>query len=124
LVEGTKPEVLGYFAIAPHFVERQDLPTRISRGAPIRIPAVLLAKFALHLQLQGKGIGGEFLLRALSTILEAGRLVGGKLVVVEAIDEPAALFYAKYDFQPVPNHPRRLVLKLSTIAKALNLDWP
>lgn len=116
--------VVGYFALAPHFVERDTLPRSVGRGAPARIPAILLAKLALATRLQGQGLGAELLTHALVTIVGAARVAGGRLVVVDAIDEDAASFYRAHDFQPSPADPRRLTMKLSTAARALDRDWP
>jgi predicted N-acetyltransferase YhbS len=117
-------EVVGYFALTPHLIERDMLPSRVGRGAPARIPAILLAKLALATRLQGQGLGAELLTYALVTIIEAARVAGGRLVVVDAIDENAAGFYRAHDFRPSPADPLRLVIKLSTAARALDLDWP
>jgi len=66
--------VVGYFALAPHLIEREEAPPSIGRGAPRRIPAILLAKLALAEHLHGQGLGAELLVFALRTV--AG-LVGG-----------------------------------------------
>jgi GNAT superfamily N-acetyltransferase len=117
-------EVVGYFAIAPHLLERDEAPTRIGRGAPARIPAILLAKLALDHRLHHQGLGAELLMHALSTIVRVARPAGGRLVVVDAIDDNAAAFYAAHDFTPTPRDPHRLVAKLSATAQALGLEWP
>lgn len=114
----------GYFAVAPHLMGREEVPKSIGRGAPRVIPAVLLAKLALAERFQGQGLGTELLRVALEKILEAARKVGGRLVVVDAIDADAQRFYVHHDFRPVPNDDRRLVIKLSTVAKALGEAWP
>lgn len=124
VVDEETTAVVGYFAVAPHLVERDELPRRVGRGAPRQVPAILLAKLALARQLQGEGLGAELLVRALRTVVEAARSAGGKLVVVEAIDANAAAFYQRHDFQAVPGNPRRLVMKLSSVAKVLGADWP
>lgn len=124
LIEAQTEEVVGYFAIAPHLVARDDAPRRIGRGAPERIPAILLAKLALHERLHGAGLGSELLIHALTTIVGAARTAGGRIVVVDAIDDAAAAFYRAHDFQSAPSDPRRLVMKLSTAARALSLAWP
>ena len=124
LIERGRGEVLGYLALAPHLVEREELPRRLGRGAPRQVPAILLAKLALHTSLQGQGMGRELLIRALSTVVDAARVAGGKVVVVDAVDATAAAFYEAHDFAAVPGNPRRLVMKLSTVAKALGRPWP
>jgi GNAT superfamily N-acetyltransferase len=117
-------DVVGYFAIAPHTIDRDDLSKAQGRGAPRQIPAILLAKLALDRRLHGRGLGGELLVVALTTIVGAARRAGGKFVVVDAIDEPAARFYEHFELQRMPDSPDRLVRKLSTIARALDLGWP
>jgi GNAT superfamily N-acetyltransferase len=124
LIEDNSGAVVGYFALAPHLVEREELPRSVGRGGPSRIPAILLAKLALDTRLQGRGLGAELLTHAMVTIIEAARGAGGRLVVVDAVDEQAANFYRAHDFQPSPADRRRLIMKLSTVARALSLDWP
>lgn len=123
LVDGDGVAV-GYFAIAPHFLERDEAPRRIGRGAMRQIPAILLAKLALDKSIHGRGLGAELLVFALETILEAARVAGGRVIIVDAIDDGAKRFYEHHDFQPLPSNDQRLVLKLGTVAKGLGADWP
>jgi GNAT superfamily N-acetyltransferase len=124
MIEETSGELTGYFAIAPYLVAREQAPRSVGRGALQRIPAILLAKLALDERLHGQGLGSELLVHALTTIIAAARSAGGRVVVVDAIDDTAVSFYQAHDFQPSPTSPDRLVLKLSTAARALGLSWP
>ena len=54
-------QVVGYFAILPHSVRREDVPSAVGRGAPGVIPGFLLARLALSEDLHGQGRGGELL---------------------------------------------------------------
>lgn len=116
--------IVGYFAIVPHLLARAEAPMKLARGAPREIPAILLAKLALAERLHGQGLGASLLVLALGVVLDAARRAGGKIVVVDAIDERAAAFYEHHDFQKLPDRPDRLVMKLSTVARALGADWP
>ncbi len=124
LVDTETDRIVGYFAIAPHLVERDAVPARIGRGAPRQIPAILLAKLALDRDRQGTGLGRTLLVRALEKIVLAAKHAGGKVVVVDAIDREAAEFYEHHDFVPVPGDPHRLVMKISTVARELAVPWP
>lgn len=117
-------EVVGYFAIAPHALEREELAHRLARGAPARIPAVLLAKLARDVRHRGEGLGSELLVEALVVTVRAARQVGGRLLVVDAVDEAAVRFYEAHDFSPLPGSKGSLLLKLSTAAKVLGEPWP
>jgi GNAT superfamily N-acetyltransferase len=116
--------VVGYFAIAPHVLAREEAPRRIARGAPRGLPAILLGKLALAESHHGRGLGSELLVAALGTILDAARRAGGRLIVVDAIDDRARGFYEHHGFEPLPGEGRRLVMKLSTVAAALGESRP
>jgi GNAT superfamily N-acetyltransferase len=111
--------VVAYFSLAAHLVVRAELPTRIGRGSPDAIPAVLLARLALDRSLHGQGLGGELLVDASSRTVQASDVAAARLVVVDASDEAAASFYEHHGFVAVPGNPQRLVQKLGDIATAL-----
>ncbi|HEX6076988.1 MAG TPA: hypothetical protein VFZ32_17220, partial [Micromonosporaceae bacterium] len=52
-------------------------------------------------------------------IVNAANVGGGRLIVVDAIDDVAAKFYRYHDFQSVKGNPNRLVMKVSTARQAL-----
>ncbi len=63
-------------------------------------------------------------MEALIVIVGAARQVGGRLVVVDAVDDAAVRFYEAHDFVSVPSVEQRLIMKLSTAAKVLGEPWP
>lgn len=123
LVDGDR-SVIGYFALAPHLLGRSEAPARLTRGAPEQIPAILLAKLALDVSVHGRGLGSELLVHALDVVITAARRAGGRVVLVDAIDDDARAFYEHHDFALLPGHTHRLVMKLSTAAKSLGVPWP
>jgi len=124
VVDTGDKSIVGYFAIAPHLLERDAVSPQIGRGAPRQIPAILLAKLALEQRSQGAGLGRVLLVRALEKIIDAAKQAGGKLVVVDAIDDEAAAFYEHHGFVRVPSNPHRLLMKMSTAARELDIPWP
>lgn len=108
--------VVAYFTLAGHVIERDELPARPGRGSPDRIPAVLIARFALHETLHGSGLGGRLLADAVSRIVAATDIVAARFVVVDAIDEHAADFYSHYGFERIPDT-YRLVRKINDLAE-------
>jgi len=113
----------GYFAIVPHVVRRSDLPPAVGRGSPDSVPGFLLARLALSGNSQGIGQGGELLVDALRVILDAIRIGGGRVIVVDAIDQRAHGFYEHFGFRPVPDDDGRLVMKASTAAASIGETW-
>ena len=124
LVDAKGSSIVGYFAIAPQLVERDAVPPQIGRGAPRQIPAILLAKLALDRRAQGAGLGRLLLVRALERVIAAAKQAGGKLIVVDAIDDAAAEFYEHHDFARLAGNPHRLLMKMSTAAGGLGSPWP
>ncbi len=110
---------MAYFTLAAHLVARESLTKRTARGSPNVIPAILLARLALDLSLQGQGLGAELLWDALSRAVAANRQAAARLVVVDAVDDGAASFYEHFGFEPIPSNPTRLVQKVSSIEAAL-----
>jgi predicted N-acetyltransferase YhbS len=84
------------------------VPPDVGRGAPKRIPAILLAKLALRSDLHEERLA-ELLVYALSTLVTAARSAGERLVVVDTVDISAADFYRAHDFQPSRTDPCRLI---------------
>lgn len=114
--------VLGYYTLAGHLLHRDSLSLSRgeSRSLPDEIPAILLAKLAVDTTLQGQGFGRDLLSEALSKCVASGSIAASRYVVVDAIDETAATFYAKYGFHHIPGtDPVRLIRRLKDIAADL-----
>jgi GNAT superfamily N-acetyltransferase len=111
--------VVAYYSLAAHVIEREELGSKLGRGNPARIPAILLARLALDKSLHGRGFGGVLLADALSRAVAASLNVACRFVVVDATDADAAGFYQAHGFTPVPGDALRLVRKISDIAADL-----
>lgn len=121
-VYGEDPAVKAYYSIAPTSVERAVDGISSGLAAGLRtVPAFLLAKFALDKSLHGQGLGKELLVDAIAKISGAAQASGGRLIVVDAIDEFAFEFYRKHGFIPVEKTVNRLVMKMSTALAAFGI---
>lgn len=85
---------------------------------------VVLARSALRRPLHGAGLGGALLANALEIALEAIRTAGGRLIVVDTIDDTASPFHEHHGFLRVPRNPNRLVMRAGAAARSLSLPWP
>lgn len=112
-------QVVAFYSLAAHLVLRDEAASRVGRGGPSQLPAVLLARLALDRRLHGRGVGGALLAEALGRIVAATEAIAARLVVVEVIDEAAALFYEHHGFRGMPGS-RRLVQKISDVASTLD----
>jgi ribosomal protein S18 acetylase RimI-like enzyme len=112
--------VLGYYTLAGHALHRETLSRSQAHSLPVEVPAILLAKLAVDISLQGQGVGRDLLLDALERCVAAGDMVAARFVVVDAVDDHAASFYERYGFQRIPNtDPIRMHRRLRDIASDL-----
>lgn len=115
-------QLAGYYAVCPTEVRRDELPLSSKvRGGSSTVAGFMLAKLAIATDAQGHGLGRDLLVDALEHICEAAELAGGRIVVVDPIDESAAAFYGKYGFQRVRDHTRMIML-VQDARRSLGLD--
>ena len=110
--------VVAFHAIAPTRFARSELPSRALSAGYSDIPGYLIGRLALDEALHGTGLGTQLLLDALSIIVPAATVAGGRLIAVDAIDDKARAFYRRHDFQRIEGS-NRLVMKVSTARAAL-----
>jgi len=113
-------QVVAYYALAAHKVVRDQIPSRVGRGGPVEIPAVLLARLALAERLQGRGLGPLLVADALDRMVEASLIVGARLVVVDAIAEAVAKLYEGLGFSRLPGS-LLLVQRISDVQASLDV---
>lgn len=118
-VDADTDQIIGYYTLSAVAVEHADLPGRVRRNAPNPVPAVLMGRLAIDTKAQGSGLG-RFLVRdaILSTLAAADR-IGVRILLVHALHEQAAAFYAKLGFKHSPTDPLHLYLLLADARKSL-----
>ncbi|WP_235900544.1 GNAT family N-acetyltransferase [Lolliginicoccus suaedae] len=115
--------VLAYFSLNPTQVERHEdggYPQSAHKGFRV-IPGYLIGKLALDRALHGRGLGEQLLLDAVGRAVGVADSGGGRLIVVDAIDDAAAAFYQQYGFKSVKGRPSRLFITMATARQALAL---
>ena len=114
--------VLGYYTLAPSHFEFAEAPEKLLKGLPKHpLPSLLLARLAVDQSNRGQGLGKRLLFDAFDRCLRVAREVAFRAVEVEAIDDAAAAFYAKYGFLPFPSNPHHLAIAIETIEEALGV---
>ena len=112
--------VLGFYSLSPASVDYARAPEIVRRGlARHDVPGFRLARLAVDLRWQGRGIGGQLLLAAGRRCLLAAAEVGGVVLVIDAKNERVAAWYASYGAVPLLDAPSTLLLPLATIQDAL-----
>jgi GNAT superfamily N-acetyltransferase len=108
--------VVAYYSLAYGAVTHDEAPERIRKGLPRHpIPVMLLARLAVDLSEQGKGLGKGLLKDAFLRTLKAAEIAGLRALLVHAKDDQAKAFYLKYDFEISPAHERHLLLLMKDL---------
>jgi len=113
--------VVGYYGLAPTAVAPGILPRSVRTGQPPDpVPCLLLGQLATDLGWTGKGTGTGLLKHALERCVAAAELVGGRALMVNAVDEEAAAFWRRRGFIASKDDPFILFRSVADIAASLS----
>ena len=112
--------VMGYYGLAPTAIMPSRLPRSIRTGQPPDpVPCLLLGQLATDQNWAGKGIGTGLLKQALQRCVTAAGLIGGRALIVNAVDTAAATFWGRRGFIPSKDDPLVLFRSIADIATSL-----
>jgi GNAT superfamily N-acetyltransferase len=109
-------EVVGYYTLVYGQVNFEDAPARLTKGlARHPVPIMLLARLAVSVRCQGKGVGKGLLKDAVLRTLQAAGIAGLRAMTVHAKDDESRAFYEHFDFIPSPSDPYHLAILLKDL---------
>ena len=112
--------VVGFYGLAPTGVVPSVLPRSIRTGQPPNpVPCMLLGQLATDTAWAGLGIGTGLVKHALQRCVQAASLIGGRALMVNAVDGEAAKFWRRRGFEPSRDDPLVLLRSISDIAASL-----
>ena len=112
--------VIGYYGLAPTAVVPSRLPRSIRTGQPPDpVPCLLLGQLATDQKWAGRGIGTGLLKHALERCVTAAELIGGRALMVHAVDAEAANFWNRRGFLPSKDDPLVLFRSIHDIVASL-----
>ena len=113
-------EVIGYYTLVVGQVEYDVASDRLKKGlARHPVPIMLLARLAIALAWQRRGIGQGLLKDAMRRTLQAAEIAGIRAFAVHAKDDEAKAFYQHFDFVASPSDPYHLFRLLKDIRSLL-----
>lgn len=116
-------QVIGYYGLAPTSIAPTALPRSLRTGRPPDpIPCLLLGQLATDRHWSGRGIGTGLLRHALERCAQVAGLVGGRALLVRAIDGEAREFWFKHGFLPTNDDVMVLARSLQDIAISVKAD--
>lgn len=112
--------VVGYYGLAPTAVVPDRIPRSVRGGQPPNpVPCILLGQLATDAAWAGQGIGTALLADALTRCVAGAKLIGGRAVLVNALDTSAAQFWARRGFIPSKDDPLLLFRSIEDIAASV-----
>jgi GNAT superfamily N-acetyltransferase len=114
--------IMGYYTLVVSSMSYDDAPERLAKGLSRQpVPAMLLARLAVDLAWQGKGVGAGLLRDAMRRTVQAADIAGIRAFLVHAKDNCARDFYEHFNFFPSPTDPYHLFLLIKDIRKSMGL---
>ena len=112
--------VMGYFSLTVGQADAVEVPERIRKGmGSYPIPVVILARLAVSLPDQGKGIGIGMLQEAIRRTMAVAEQAGVRALLTHPIDDVASRFYQRFGFEPSPIREQQLLLLLKDARRLL-----
>lgn len=112
--------VVGYYALAPTALASTLFPRSVRTGQPpTPLPCILLGQIAVDSSWAGQGIGSGLLLHAYARAVDAAALIGGRVLLVNAIDDDAFAFWRRRSFLPIKDSTNTLYRPIADVALSL-----
>jgi GNAT superfamily N-acetyltransferase len=109
--------VAGFYGLAPTAVPPPVLSRKLRTGRPPDpVPCILFGQLAVDSAYAGRGLGSALLRHALERCTSAAEAIGGRAVIVRAIDTDAEAYWTSCGFMPSKGDPSTLFRSLEDIA--------
>lgn len=104
-VEIATSKIAGYYTLSAASVDLSDIPAAIAKKLPRypAVPTIRLGRLAVATASRGQGLGAALLWDAMERAAKVE--IGAFALLVDAIDEGAARFYAHHGFTAFADRP-------------------
>jgi GNAT superfamily N-acetyltransferase len=92
--------VVCYATLSMTSVDRSASPTPLAKGAPLRVPALLIGRLATDTRVTGLGLGTHMVKHILATAAELNVKAACRAVVVTALNPAAFSWWQRFGFDP------------------------
>lgn len=115
----TDGKFMGYFTLAAGRLSVSVLPERGGLPARMPLPTTLLARLAVDTSWRGRGLGAALLAYALRVAVEGAKTIASAVIEVDAKDDAARSFYARFGFRRLADDPLHLYLPMESARRAI-----
>jgi GNAT superfamily N-acetyltransferase len=107
--------VVAYYALASGAITSTGATGRFRRNMPDPIPVVVLGRLAVDQTMHGRGVGRALVRDAGMRVIQAADAIGIRGMTVNALSDPAKIFYEKIGFEPSPLDTHLLMVTLADL---------
>jgi predicted N-acetyltransferase YhbS len=112
--------VVGYYTLAFSSISPDDATEKVMKGlGNYPVPAILLARLAVHKDEQGKGIGKGLLKDAVLKTVNASQIAGLRAMLIHAKDDKAKVYYEQFGFEESRTNKYHLMLTITDLQNNL-----
>ena len=112
--------VVGYYSLTVGQVDTLQAPERIRKGmGQYPLPVAILARLAVSIHHQGRGIGRGLLQDAVRRTLLIADQAGIRALLARPLDDDASRFYLRFGFVASPLREKQLLLLLKDARRLL-----
>jgi ribosomal protein S18 acetylase RimI-like enzyme len=118
----TSDVVVAYYAWCMASVDLAQVPARVAKGVGrYPQPFALLARLAVAIEHEGRGLGHALLADVMVRTIEAAEVIGCRGLLVHAESDAARAFYLKAlpEFEPSPTDPMHLMVLAKDLRRAV-----
>lgn len=113
-------KIVGYYGLAPSAIDPSAAPRRVRTGRPPDpIPCLLIGQLAVDRRHQVRGIGSMLVADAFRRCIMGADIIGGRAIVVRAVDPEAELYWQSWGFVAARDNPSILMRSIADIRTAL-----
>lgn len=109
--------IRGYYSISSASIDFLHWPAGLQLPR-YPVPVVRIGRLAVDQREQGTGLGSALLRHALELTLSLAQQIGIHSIVVDAKNEAAVAFYARFGFQRFPEQPLSLFLNTAILRQS------
>jgi GNAT superfamily N-acetyltransferase len=100
VVVDDQARVAAYASVSMTSIDRSAAPAELSKGAPKRIPGLLIGRLGVDQGAAGHGLGTALVLYILRKAVEINAMAACRAVVVDALNPRAFRWWQRFGFVP------------------------
>lgn len=109
-------KVIGFYCLSSTSISFDGVDAVLTKRLPrYPLPCVIVGRFAVDEESQGRGFGKVLLAHALKQVSKVAQIIGVNFVVIHAKDQKAMDFYQRFGFISLTSNPLTLVYPVSEI---------